>query len=287
VLEREVGEVIALAPDVANALGRIILMRKRASAARPAPIDADLSDALAAPRPAAAQGEAADGRDEGSESAAPDFSLPSLPNKNRDRSRSNGRAKSSRPPAPGHLDHHPLVALDAGAEDAALEQTNLEQTSDNTASESSAEHAASDEPREPTPTTPFLLEPRPREAEQPLLPAARKEALIARPARPLVHKPRLPSVIVDDSAKEETAWSRAGMVTQPPQSARNPLARSAAEPADAATVRPGQRPRPPAPRADARPGPARRPVPPSSGLDTERPEPDPDLPPVSPLPTLH
>ncbi|HEU4583034.1 MAG TPA: HEAT repeat domain-containing protein [Polyangiaceae bacterium] len=292
VLEREVGEVIALAPDVANALGRIILQRKRASAARTAPIDAELSDALGAQRSAAAtQVEAASARGEGSESAAPDFSLPSLPNKNRDRSRSNGRAKSSRPPAP-ELQHHPLVALDADAgeasfEPASLEPATLEQANQPATleqpSESPAE-IATPEPREPTPTTPFLLEHRPREAEQPLLPAARKEALIARPARPLVHKPRLPSVIVDDSAKEETAWSRAGMVTQPPQSARNPAARSAAEPADAATVRPGQRPRPPAPRAEPRP--ARRPEQPSSRSDTARAEPDPDLTPVSPLPTL-
>jgi hypothetical protein len=282
VLEREIADVITLAPDVANALGRIILQRKRASAARPAPSDAELSEALAPPRPAAdeAQGDA---YVPGAESAAPDFSLPSLPNRNRDRSRSNGRSKSSRPPAPAaeSAQSHPLVALDASVEEPSIAEL----------SASSAESAGSEGAREPTPTTPFLLEPRSREPEQPVLPAARKEALIARPARPLVHRPRLPSVIVDDSAKEETAWSRAGMVTQPPQSARNPVMRSApgaADPGDAATVRPGQRPRPLAPRADARPDPGRRPAHPASAStpDTVRPEPDPDLTPVSPLPTL-
>ena len=57
--EREIADVIALAPDVANALGRIILQRKREAAARKEHDPNEISASLAPPPNAAAKGDPA------------------------------------------------------------------------------------------------------------------------------------------------------------------------------------------------------------------------------------
>ena len=103
VVEREIGDVIALAPDVASALGRIILLRKREAQARQSLDPTELSASLAPPARAPSDTAGPSRPPKGNvELAAPEATdvAPSSASKKRDKSRSNGRSGSKPDAAP-------------------------------------------------------------------------------------------------------------------------------------------------------------------------------------------
>ncbi len=279
VLEHEVLDVAALAPDVAVALGRIILQRKRSAAAQPSLDPGELTQSLPPPRKEARRKASASSFShpepsaELAEGAEPEqaFTLPELPSKSRDRSRSNGRKTSVPPPSIELTAPSVPAQRNLGGEPeqpgATLEAEIA--PGDPLAAAALAAHAATEGATEPAP--PRLSEPpedptfllsksaggAPAPAEPPRPPLQRG---ITHP-RPVLQQRRLPSVIVDETSTEQTVWTRAGAVTQPPLSAREAaLVRSAALDEDAPTVRPsGKRPAP-AGRVDIVPAPAQRAV---------------------------
>jgi hypothetical protein len=211
VVEREIEDVVALAPDVANALGRIILQRKRASAAPRSPLDGDvLAPGASQARPS-------------SELAGGD---PAFPSQKRDKSRNNARS-GSRPDAA----HAPLRQPG----ETALEAARAALTPDG--------EPAADELTSPIPLQrrdqedPVFLLARPMLARSDATPALPDPALrrvakppiaITLPAR-VIQRPRLPSVILAVDAMDAA-------VERPP--AQHALAPSAARPQALAVTRP-------------------------------------------------
>ncbi len=110
--EHDVADVIAIGPDVANALGRIILARKREALAQRASIDPGVSQSLAPAR--LAPSERPSGRprakrrdsERASNSVVPE--LASLPGRKIEKSRSNGRSGSKPNASPAPLERQSL-----------------------------------------------------------------------------------------------------------------------------------------------------------------------------------
>jgi hypothetical protein len=244
VIEHEVSELIALAPDVANALARIILLRKREGRASGDPLDGTRAPGVVSSHPPAAP--------EAFDVPAANSLAGSAGSRNLDRSRSNGRGSvrpAAAPPAAlvqPEMDPAPRHALVAIEPAAALES--------DAGYELAGAGAAESALREPTPTPDeavFLLRAPSRPRSTPVPP----EPVLQRPEKPLIaithpnrssgNQPRLPSVMVDASAAEIVMLNRS-QLTQPPSSRREgaparPKARVSAQ--DAMTVRPaGARP---------------------------------------------
>lgn len=265
VVEREIADVVALAPDVANALARIILQRKRANSL--APVDsAELSASLVPPAtPAAARPSAKAPRVRTQAEARPVTAPPAsgvgqpdargelvdIPNKNRDKSRSNARtgSKPNASPAPIREERErpipsqrwvniePAAATsEAAPEPDVRELERHEASAEPVSGEREAgehERPSSEDPvfllarppakrsHTPPPPDPILNNaPRPSDVAKP--PVA-----ITRPARTSTSRPRLPSVIIDPSAVETTqdrgaAAARAAAITRAPSQSRQP-----------------------------------------------------------------
>ncbi len=241
--EREISEVLAIAPDVSSALGRIILQRKKATAARDVPLDAaELSASLAPPRnvsaprpssrPEASRPAPALGRGE------PDVSLPTIPGKKRDKSRSNARS-GSRPdaaPAPVELGRETEGAPNPAAAISAPGTAN-----GSAASEAEPPAPAADDPvfmlARARPRTHTLPPPDPVLGPDPVLErVTRPPVAITLPARSTGIRPRLPSVIIEGAHASVRPGGFIPLATikkpptRPPSGSRRAIAPPAADP---------------------------------------------------------
>ncbi|HTV23977.1 MAG TPA: hypothetical protein VMG12_35040, partial [Polyangiaceae bacterium] len=221
VVEREIADVIAIAPDVANALGRIILQRKKEVARQKSPDNADLSSLARRSQPAAAN-------ELGQPSTEPPSLLDALEpivNENREKSRNNAR-RSSRPDASaaplraeresGSVSAQPVVSIgpDVPSPSPPL-AGDVGPRSDPNSGEDPVFLLA--RPQGKARLTPVPPPPRP-------LPVIEKPPVsITHPARVIGKGPRLPSVIVDpESADAEASerLTRAAAITRAPTQAR-------------------------------------------------------------------
>jgi hypothetical protein len=114
--EHDTADVVAIGPDVANALGRIILARKRETLAQRASIDPAVSQSLAPSRLAPSERPSGRARaklrdsERAGNSVVPVPEFASLPARNIDKSRNNGRSGSKPNASPAPLAPHSLPA---------------------------------------------------------------------------------------------------------------------------------------------------------------------------------
>jgi hypothetical protein len=220
VVEREVADVIAIAGDVANALGRIILQRKR----QRAPEHADLAGSSGERRSLPPQG----GLNSVSARSANAIDAPEpLPSDNRDRSRNNAR-RGSRPDAssaPLSVDNpsvqtQPVVAIGANDSHATRSRQSSSPSASPSALSSSPAPDATGPRSEPSSgDDPVFLLARPHgrggvhavppEPRSPFASTVQRPPIsITHPAPIIGNRPRLPSVIVDPESADPEASER-------------------------------------------------------------------------------